>query len=90
MEPMSHLAVDEQPSFDRGGRHDGVCTICEYLGDIYRIYINNIQQDRTNTFGEVALINIYRQSREVQVDTKVTYAGSFYTPQRSGRVPART
>lgn len=35
MEPMSHLAVDEQPSFDRGGRHGSVCMVCEYLGGIY-------------------------------------------------------
>jgi hypothetical protein len=48
MESMSHLAVDEQPGFDRGGRHDSVCmvygNIYEILGGyIYRIYVNDIR-----------------------------------------------
>lgn len=42
MEPMSHLAVDEQPSFDRGGRHDSVCMVYGYFGDIYIESISTI------------------------------------------------
>lgn len=78
MEPISHLAVDEQPSFDGGGRHDNVWCM-EIDMDIWGIYIESISAVVSRTepthLKRLVLINIYGQ--RIRLTLRLHMRGPF-------------